>query len=166
MNKVILMVTAAMMTAVFIGCKKGEVTPEQPVEQGEVALFDKQREVIAYIDYNNDATIYLWEEGDAVAYLDESEDQVKNVYGFNGKFLGWYKNGVLYDKEGWAVGAKKGVKRVEIEMNTVIWSAKGTIHDIPAKQAKEIPPARQVGQDQWWSKTTLKDLLKTGRDKE
>jgi hypothetical protein len=74
-------------------------------------LINKQTEIVAYIDYDKDATIYLWEEGTPVAYLYEDDAKVKEVYGFNGKFLGWYEDGVLYDKKGWAVGSKRGVVR-------------------------------------------------------
>jgi hypothetical protein len=49
-------------------------------------------------------------------------------------------------------------------MNVITWLTRGaTISATPEKDAKEIPPAKHVGQNQW-SETSLKGLLKAGRD--
>ena len=66
----------------------------------ETSLFDSSGEPIAYIA--EELTIYLWS-GEPVAYL-HPESSKLHVYGFNGKHLGWYSNGLLRDHEGDAVG--------------------------------------------------------------
>ncbi len=67
----------------------------------EISLFDNNNNAVAYIAVDDDLTIYLWE-GKPVAYLDG-----ENVYGFNGKHLGWFIKGVIFDHDGDAVCAIK-----------------------------------------------------------
>lgn len=74
--------------------------------QSEISLFDKNGEPIAYIDPKDEWTIYLWE-GKPVAYM-INDGQATHIYGFNGKHLGWYINGVLRDHDGNIAGFKKG----------------------------------------------------------
>ena len=47
------------------------------------------------MDYDDENTIYLWN-GKPAAYLDDD----KRIYGFNGKHLGWYENGVIWNLSG------------------------------------------------------------------
>lgn len=72
----------------------------------QVSLFDKEREARAYIDYDKDATIFMWD-GTPVAYI-EKRGRNLCIFGFDGDFLGWYGDGVVYDKKGYVVGAKEG----------------------------------------------------------
>ncbi|MBN2123050.1 MAG: hypothetical protein JW821_02045 [Deltaproteobacteria bacterium] len=65
----------------------------------DTTLFDKSGEAIAYIASDYRGTIYLWE-GEPVAYLHEET----HVYGFNGRHLGWFVDGILYDHAGQRVG--------------------------------------------------------------
>ena len=60
----------------------------------EISLYDRKGDAVAYIAVNDELTIYLWE-GKPVAYLD-GED----VYGFNGKHLGWFSKGLIIDHNG------------------------------------------------------------------
>jgi len=60
----------------------------------EISLFNKDGKAVAYIAVDEGTTIYLWE-GEPVAYL-ESE----NVYGFNGKHLGWFSRGAIINHDG------------------------------------------------------------------
>ena len=62
----------------------------------EISLYDNDGDAVAYIAVDDDLTIYLWG-GKPVAYLDG-----ENVYGFNGKHLGWFLDGVVIDHEGHA----------------------------------------------------------------
>jgi hypothetical protein len=59
--------------------------------------FDSRGAAVDYFD--DDETLYLWS-GEPVAYMDED-----NVFGFNGKHLGWRKDGVIYDHDGCVVAA-------------------------------------------------------------
>ena len=60
----------------------------------EISLYDNKGEAVAYIDVVDELTIYLWS-GKPVAYLDG-----ENIYGFNGKHLGWYSDGAIIDHRG------------------------------------------------------------------
>ena len=60
----------------------------------EISLYDSEGNAVAYIATDDDLTIYLWG-GKPVAYLDG-----ENVYGFNGKHLGWFLKGVIIDHRG------------------------------------------------------------------
>lgn len=58
-------------------------------------LHDGQGNAVAYIDFDDENTVYLWD-GSPVAYL-SSENR---LYGFNGKHLGWYEDGIVWDHSG------------------------------------------------------------------
>ena len=63
------------------------------------SLFDKNGEAVAYITDDYHRTIYLWD-GQQVAYL--YNDRL--VYGINGRHLGWFIDGVIYDNGGERIG--------------------------------------------------------------
>ena len=65
----------------------------------KITLFDSKGEAIAYIDTSDELTIYLWD-GDPVAYLYDYD----HIYGFNGKHLGWFIDGIVWDNKGNVVG--------------------------------------------------------------
>ena len=141
------------------GCNSdSEDNNENPQPNSPITLYDENKEAIAYIDYNDEATIYTFE-GEPVAYI-ELEEQ---VYGFNGKLLGWYSNGVLYDQTYHAVGAKHGIARGGI--NTVITKVekiKGVKQIKPIKSAKGNDYVHPVLFDSW-SKTTLTEFFAEGK---
>ncbi len=62
--------------------------------ESEISLYNSNGEAVAYIAVNDDFTIYLWD-GEPVAYLDDDD-----VYGFNGKHLGWFSQGIIIDHDG------------------------------------------------------------------
>lgn len=68
----------------------------------EETLFEPDGTPVAYVDYDGDSTIYLWK-GVPVAYLDKDNC----IYGFNGKHLGWYENGVIWNLKGERNGYNK-----------------------------------------------------------
>lgn len=144
-------------------CAACSKSHEEPAEEPapEVTLFDKEKEPVAYIDYaDRDSTIYLWE-GTPVAYFVKG----KEIYHFNGQFLGWYTDGVLYDREGYAVAAKKAVQRGEIIMNpTSVESIKGVKHVKPVPHVRSLPPVTPIFKDEW-SATTLTDFLTKSQDR-
>ena len=65
----------------------------------EITLFDKHGKPVAYIADDGENSIYLWS-GHAVAYIDG-----ENVYGWNGKHLGWFVDGIIYNIRGRRVGS-------------------------------------------------------------
>lgn len=64
----------------------------------EITLFDADGNPVVYIVPDDENTIYLWS-GKPVAYLDG-----ENIYGFNGKHLGWFEDGIIWDHKGNSVG--------------------------------------------------------------
>lgn len=75
--------------------------------QNESTLFDAQGRATAYID--DDMTIYLWS-GKPVAFIyPDTSHEVSDIYGFNGKHLGWFIKGIARGNDG---SAECGVKSV------------------------------------------------------
>jgi hypothetical protein len=64
----------------------------------EKTLLNARGEPVAYISGDPRKIIFLWD-GHPVAYL-----YGHHVYGFNGRHLGWFINGVVYDIEGNRIG--------------------------------------------------------------
>ena len=65
----------------------------------DITLYDRDGNPIAYISDDYDSNIYLFE-GEAVAYLFNERE----VYGINGRHLGWFIDEVLYDSNGLRIG--------------------------------------------------------------
>jgi hypothetical protein len=121
----------------------------------EISLFDKNGNAKAYIA--DDLTIYLWD-GDPVAYLYKSKNDW-HVYGFNGDHLGWYIDGLIYDNNGYAVGAQK-------DATSMITSIEGTkgIKDIKSiKSIKDIEPIKPIISNSW-GRTPLVTFLRAGEN--
>nr|WP_314071004.1 hypothetical protein [uncultured Campylobacter sp.] len=68
----------------------------------EVDFLDSSGEWAVYIDTDRELTIYSWE-GDPLAYLDNNF----NIYGFNGKYLGWFEGGIMYNIDGYPFACVK-----------------------------------------------------------
>jgi hypothetical protein len=104
-----------------------EIKPPTANDSDDLDFYDSRGRAVAYVASDSDLTIYLWA-GKPVAYLDE-----KNVYGFNGKHLGWFKNGAIYDHDG----------------NIVAVSAdrfKGIVNVAPIKGFKQFQPFKSFEQ--------------------
>lgn len=121
----------------------------------QISLFNSGGDPLAYIDYDQQATIYMWD-GKPVAFI-EQEGNDACVIGFNGNFLGWYENGVIYDKKGYAVGARDGAAN----MITKIEPMKGMQKITPIRPVTPISPLQPI----WkigWGKTSLTAFLSGG----
>ena len=81
----------------------------------EIALFNGRGKATAYIDLDDEFTIYLWS-GKPVAYLKRDSAGGFHVYGFNGKHLGWFVDGVIWGHDGNASCAvEEKLKNTEFE---------------------------------------------------
>ncbi len=60
----------------------------------EVDLYDTQGNPVVYIAIDDGMTIYSWG-GQPDAYLKRGQNNEFDVYGFNGKHLGWFIKGNL-----------------------------------------------------------------------
>ena len=118
----------------------------------EVTLFDSDGSARAYIDYSQEATIFLWD-GTPVAFL-KNDGRNMCVFGFNGNFLGWYEDGVIFDIKGNAVGARKGA----VSMITKIEPIKGIQKITPIRPITSITPIKPIFSNRW-SSSSLTELL-------
>jgi len=120
-------------------------------DDGEVSLFDKNGDAIAYID--DDYTIYQWD-GTPLAYMYKG-DEDWHVYGFNGKHLGWFCGAIIYDKKG---------KRVSSPFNTKskMLPFKSIKHITPFKTMREFEPFTKPKLSDDWGDTMLETFLKAG----
>ena len=69
----------------------------------EKSLFNKYGDAVAYLTDDHDRTIYLWD-GQQVAYLYNE----RLVYGINGKHLGWFFDGIIFNSSGKRIGFTAG----------------------------------------------------------
>ena len=65
----------------------------------EKSLFNKNGDAVAYLTDDYNRTIYLWD-GQQVAYLFND----RHIYGANGKHLGWFIDGVIFNPGGERIG--------------------------------------------------------------
>ena len=112
-------------------------------------LFSANGSPEAYISFTEDSpTIFMWS-GKPVAYLARSVGGGFNVYGFNGKHLGWYVNGAVRSHEGNPVcGAYIVVKVLSLPKPE---PPKPLKQSIPLKSSKELAPSRPLFRRQWSS---------------
>ena len=129
-----------------------------PAQNDEVTLSDKRGKAVAYISADEDQTIYLFD-GVPVAYL-LHKGETYYIYGFNGRHLGWYDEGVIHDLRGEAVGFVPGV----IRMTTETEPLKSMKQEKPFKRRMEEPKMKPVYR-KLWSQTPLSMFLKAGLDK-
>ena len=126
------------------------------VSAQQISLFDSEGEARAFIDYDKNATIFMWD-GTPVAFLNNNGRDLC-VIGFNGNFLGWYIDGILCDKNGSAVGARKGA----VSMITKIERIKGIQKITPIRPIIPISPIKPILRNNW-SNTSLTEFLFFGK---
>ena len=92
----------------------------------ETTLFNKNGKSVAYLA-NDGETIYIWD-GRAVAYLFEDK-----IFGWNGKQLGWFANGTIFDIYGLRTGFIRSKSPIPTDIE-------------PGKPSKQVKSARSVRQ--------------------
>jgi hypothetical protein len=100
---------------------------------------DLEGATAAYLEPADGSTFYLWS-GEPVAYLDD-----ESIFGFNGKHLGWYHNGLVYDHEGGIVGAA----RATLEEPPDAAPPRSLKNLKPLKGLKELKPLKPVFGRSW-----------------
>ena len=118
----------------------------------EITLYDDAGDGAAYIDTNDEMNIFLWE-GKPVAYLDG-----QSIYGFNGKHLGWLKEGIVRDHGGYAVGFIEGA----VNKLTKLERLKGLQQLTPLKSLQELEPLEPLHKSRW-ARLPLAIFLSMGR---
>lgn len=116
----------------------------------ETSLFNKNGKPVAYIAADGE-TIYLWD-GRAVAYLIEDK-----VFGWNGRQLGWFANGTLFDIYGLRAGFIKSKSPIptDIEFGKPGKQAKGSKS---SRQGTVAKPVMCYG----YSNRSLEEILEDG----
>jgi hypothetical protein len=122
----------------------------------QISLFDNNGEPRAYIDFDEEATIFFWD-GTPVAFLEQDGREIC-VIGFNGNFLGWYEDGIVYDKKGYPVGAREGATNMMTKMERM----KGMQKMTPMRPMTPMSPMQPMWKSSW-SSTSLTEFLYFGK---
>lgn len=122
--------------------------------RGEITLFGSQGEPIAYIEDSSDKTIFTFN-GEPTAYIDEAN----NIYGFNGKHMGWYEDQVIWDHAGNRVGFTKNTCPTFTQFEPF----KGFKQFKPFKGFKQLAPFKPMKHMHSLSNIGLLQFLKAGR---
>jgi hypothetical protein len=117
----------------------------------EITLFNKHGKPVAYIAKDGE-TIYTWD-GVAIAYLNEDK-----IYGWNGKQLGWFANGTVFD----IYGLRSGFIHSKSPIVTQVEPIKSGKKFKKMRQVKHIPLVKPV-LCYGFSTKNLEDLLEEGR---
>jgi hypothetical protein len=121
-------------------------------DSDDLDFYDSHGKAVVYLDdQGDDNTFYLWD-GKPVAYLDED-----NVYGFNGKHLGWIENGIIYDHSG---NVEAALARV-FSTPVTFASTKSFKQFKPFKGFKEFKPFKPF-LNSTWSDTPAKSFFIAG----
>jgi len=118
---------------------------------GDIELFDSGGNAVAYISPENEMTIYLWS-GTPCAYLHDD-----SIYGFTGKDLGWFQDGVVYDHGGRVIAATAENFREPVKAAP----AKGLKELRPLKGLKALKPLKPLFV-KTWSETPAKAFFLLG----
>lgn len=132
-----------LLATAFLLCRSGYAA--------EITIFDHQGEAVAYVDTDEEATVFMWS-GRPVAYISGT-----NIFGFNGKHLGWISQGILYDHEGYGVGFFKNATTTLTQLE----SLKGLKQLKPLRSLKELEPLRPLFSS-YWNNTPLGIFLLNG----
>lgn len=126
----------------------------------QFTLYNEDGEAGAYIDYDKDATLFSWS-GEPAGFL-QTEDGVVRVFSFSGgDVIGYYDAGLLYDKKGYVVAAKKGAL---IHKAPQTEKTKGMQKIVPIKPITTVSIASApVLKNDKWSEMSLGEFLLGGK---
>jgi hypothetical protein len=121
----------------------------------EVPLLNHLGVGVAYVDREDDSTIYLWG-GIPTAYLDGT-----SIYGFNGRHLGWFEEGMVWGNQGLKVGYTEDTI-ADVGKTSKVDRLKGVKQLKPVPVPPEPAPPKPAYTDMA-SPVPLGDLLRMGR---
>jgi hypothetical protein len=133
------------------------ITCALSAQDEEIAIFNSKGKAVAFLEVGEEQTIYMWS-GKPVAYLFKEGGET-HIYGFNGKHLGWYEEGILYTHDGDAVGFIEGAMNLFTEFEPI----KGFKRFKPSRSFKEFPPFKPFF-SKYFSKTPLSLFLLEGAE--
>jgi hypothetical protein len=105
----------------------------------EFSFFDSRGRASAYLDLGDGLTFFLWS-GEPVAYLVGD-----SIYGFNGRHLGWYKEGMVFDHDGDVVAAPASAFLTAVEAAPI----RGLKALKPLKRLRELEPPKALFGRSW-----------------
>lgn len=123
----------------------------------EITLYDSEGNAAAWIDTSRGNIICLWS-GEPVAYL-RKDGNIPDIYGFNGRHLGWLDKGIVRDHEGLMAGFTKG----SLNKHTEPEHYKPQKYQKPFRAQPEFSPRRPFYRNSF-SKTPLSSFLMQGRN--
>ena len=97
-------------------------------------LFDKSGKAVAHLSEDQSHAIFLWE-GLHIGVLVED----RHVFGINGKHLGWFVDGIIYDPKGHRIGFAEGTCPVPVSKITPKWSQRSKEKAMPKEKMPPIP---------------------------
>jgi len=116
-----------------------------------MTFYDANGNATAYLD-NDGKTLFLWN-GKPVAYLYSD-----NVFGFNGKHLGWLEGGIIWDHG----GQKCGFTKQQLKRFPRFEPFKAFKQFKPFKSFRQFAPFKPFKKTSI-SATNLHDFLESGR---
>ena len=123
------------------------------------SLFNSDGYAIAYIDYGECNTIYLYD-GTPVAFV-QNDGCNFCVYGFNGLFIGWLTDGIIFDRQGYPLAVKRGVAMMRLQKEPI----KETKKEKPEiMHIKLVCPSILPEFKDSWSILNFKMILLSGRE--
>ncbi|TAJ11114.1 hypothetical protein DMA11_18150 [Marinilabiliaceae bacterium JC017] len=132
-----------VMISVLVSCSEDDfdTVSKHKNDTSEITIFNKEGKAVAYYTSACDEhDIYLWN-GDPVAYILDN----KEVFGFNGEFLGWKESGVIYD----LVGKRIGFEKNGLNIPTSPAPVKAIKEVLPASAIKKVKPAKPGLSTEW-----------------
>jgi hypothetical protein len=137
----------AVWAALFPGAVFGQ--------RADVDLYGSDARAVAFIAQTptDGPVVFLWS-GQPVAYLAEGG----SIYGFNGRHLGWWRRGTVYDHEGNVVAAVAGrfISPVPVP------PFKGFRQFLPFKAFRDFAPFEPFFNPTSWSKTSATAFFSDG----
>ena len=115
-------------------------------------LFDKTGRAVAHIAEDQENAIFLWR-GLHIGVLVED----RHIFGINGKHLGWFVDGVIYDTKGDRIGFTEGTCPIPVSKITPRWRQRSKEE---AKPKEKMPPTPHFTTH--YSNQDLLEFLKAG----
>lgn len=142
----------------LVGCATsypvGLKPPVDSTSKRETTLFDCNGSPLAYVARDDEFTIYSFD-GEPLAYLDEDN----NVYGFDGRHLGWFEVNIIWNHQ----GQKVGFTADSCPVFTQLEPFKGSKQFKPFKGLKQFAPFKPF-KSTAISNVGLLDFLKESRN--
>jgi hypothetical protein len=121
----------------------------------EIALLNRAGVGTAYVDTEDGSTIYLWS-GVPVAYLEEDV-----IFGFNGRHLGWFEDGIVRGSRGMRVGYT--LETIAVVGGTARVTRVKGVKQVKVPPIPPVPPPAKPAYIDMDSPVSLGELLGMGR---